>query len=66
MNAAAIYHNLRFDQLLSEMSYNKEFSFNGKYAIVVCVTQFLKLSNQSENNLFSDEDLKVLKQWLNK
>lgn len=66
MNAAVLYHDMRFDKLLDAMAYNKEFSFNGKFAKVIYVTQFLKLPNQSTKNLLSKEDLRVLEEWVKK
>lgn len=50
-SSAPIYHNIRFDQLLSEVGYNKEFEYNNRYILVVAVTTYIKIlskTNQSE------------------
>lgn len=47
MNSAPLYHNVRFDQILNEVGYNKEFEYNGRYILVVAVSTYIKILSKT-------------------
>lgn len=52
--------------MLSKVSYNKEYSFNGKYVMIINVAPYLKLPNMNQKNELSVNDCKNLENWLHK
>ncbi len=54
MNSAPLYHNVRFDQILNEVGYNKEFEYNGRYILVVAVSTYIKILSKTNQTNRSD------------
>jgi hypothetical protein len=48
-NSAALFHNKRFDDLLSEVKYKEEYKFNGKSVLTILVTPFIKLLDRNKH-----------------
>jgi hypothetical protein len=63
-NSAALFHNARFDQLLNEVAYKKDFEFNGRFILTILVTPFIKLNERNKGNLMPEEDFTTLQGWL--
>lgn len=66
MNSALLYHNLRFDLLLKEITYQKEFEFAGKYITILCVTPFVKLIERSAQNILPEGDFENIRNFFSK
>lgn len=54
MNSAPIYHNARFDQILNEVGYNKEYEYNGRYILVVAVSTYIRIMGKPNQTNQSD------------
>jgi hypothetical protein len=63
-NSAALFHNIRFDQLLSEVAYKKEFEFNGRFILTILVTDFIRLTDRNKGNVMPEDEFETLKSWL--
>jgi hypothetical protein len=63
-NSAALFHNVKFDQLLSEVAYNKEFEYDGRYILTILVTEYIRLADRTSYNLMPEDDFESLEQWL--
>jgi hypothetical protein len=46
-NCGIIYHNHRFDQLLSIVTNNKEFELGGRQLLILPITEYLKLTERN-------------------
>lgn len=47
---------MRFDLLLKEVAYQKEFEFAGKFITILCVTPFIKLLDRGAYNHLPEGD----------
>jgi hypothetical protein len=65
MNSAVLYHNMRFDLLLNEVAFKKEFEFGGKFITLLCVTPFIKLIERNAYNLMPEGDFEDIRNFLN-
>lgn len=63
-NSAALFHNIRFDLLLNEVAYKKEFEFNNRFVLTILVTPFIRLLDRNNTNLFPEGDFELLQGWL--
>jgi hypothetical protein len=66
INSAILHHNTRFDELLSVVSYNRDFEFGGKYLLVILITEYIRLIERNQKNIMSESDFNSLAVWLKK
>lgn len=66
MNSVPIFHNCRFDQLLTEVAYRPEFKFGERPTLVIKVTEFLKFVNRKGEDFLNRNDFDTLQKWLEK
>ncbi len=59
-----LHHNIRFDELLAEVSYNKDFEFNGKYVLTILITDYIRLVERTPYNHMPEDDFESLQEWL--
>lgn len=55
---------MRFDNLLHEVSYKKDFEFDGKYMVLIFISDYLRLPDRSAYNILPEEDFESLTRWL--
>ena len=65
-NSSIIYHNNRFEELLSIVSNNKDFEFGGRYLLIISITDYIKLTERNQRNIMSETDFKSLEVWLHR
>jgi hypothetical protein len=63
-NSAALFHNTRFDILLTEVAYKKEYEFNGRFILTILVTNYIKLLDRNKGNILPLDDFTTLQNWL--
>ncbi len=66
MSSAPILHNVRFDQLLSEMAYKPEYEFDGRHLLIIRVTAYLKFVERKNDKVLPESDFISLSKWLKK
>jgi hypothetical protein len=66
IHSGILYHNNRFDELLSVINFNPDFQFSGRYLLVILITEFIKLTDRNQKNVMSRQDFDSLAGWLRK
>ncbi len=60
---AILYHNDPFIDILTAISYNKEFCIEDRQVIVVAITEMIKLADRSGKRMLPKADLEALQSW---
>jgi hypothetical protein len=66
IHSGILYHNNRFDELLSVINFNPDFQFSGRYLLVIPITEFIKLTDRNKKNVMSRQYFDSLVGWLRK
>ena len=60
---AIIYHYEDPNKVQACVSYNNEFSFNGRKVIFVTISEMIKLTKRNGRNMFPKDDFDSLQTW---
>jgi hypothetical protein len=63
-NSAIIYHNVRFEELLSIVSNNKDFEFGGRNLLIISIADYVRLTERNQRNIMTEADFSSLEVWL--
>lgn len=55
-HSGILYHNVHFDDIANVVSYNNDFKFEGRYLLIIYITDYLKLTDRNQNNQMSQVD----------